>query len=221
AGGERGARVGRRRAELALQIDRPPARKRGAMRRALAARDPLLRRLAHDSGDGTAQADDLGGLLPRRGAVAQFVHGVEQALDRTTVLPFEHLERQVHGHRVLLAHIAHIGRAPYRDLLRLDRSTGNRGAPLALEVTIDTFDRRERSLVEAYERGAHEIVAQIREQHAEGGEDPGRSRHDDGPDADLARDLDRMQWPGATIGDQREIAGIETALRSDSLHRVR
>ena len=39
-------------------------------------------------------------------------------------------------------------------------------------------------------------------------------------DADLARDLDGMQRPGAAIGDEREIAGIEAALGGDGLDRI-
>ena len=39
-------------------------------------------------------------------------------------------------------------------------------------------------------------------------------------DAELARDRDRVQRPGAAIGDEREIAGIEAALGGDALHRI-
>ena len=93
AGGERRPGIGRRWAELPIQIHRPSAGKSGSVGRAFAARDRLLRRLAHNAGDGAAHAHDFGGLLWRRGAVTQFVHGVEQALDRATVLPLEQLER--------------------------------------------------------------------------------------------------------------------------------
>src|SRR5262245_62198834 len=98
------------------------------------------------------------------------MHGVEQALDRATVLPFEHLERQVDGDRVLLAHIAHVGRAFERDLPRFDRGAGDGCATLALEVAVDAFDRRKRRVLEPREPSTYEIVTEIREQHAEGGE---------------------------------------------------
>ena len=42
-----------------------------------------------------------------------------------------------------------------------------------------------------------------------------RPRDDDFADANLARDHRRVQGPGAAIGDQREVAGVETALGGD------
>ena len=39
-------------------------------------------------------------------------------------------------------------------------------------------------------------------------------------DPDLARDLHGMQWSGAAIGDQRKVAGIESALGSDAFHGI-
>ena len=68
--------------------------------------------------------------------------------------------------------------------------------------------------------GAHVVVAQVGEQHAEGREHARRARDDDLADADLARDRDRVQRPRAAIGDQREIAGVEAALGGHALHRV-
>ena len=68
--------------------------------------------------------------------------------------------------------------------------------------------------------GADVVVAQIREQHAEGREHARRAGDDDVADADLARDRDRVQRTRAAIGDQREIAGVEAALGGDALHRV-
>ena len=101
-----------------------------------------------------------------------------------------------------------------------DRAAGDRGAALVLELAVDAFDPIERRVFEAREPGAHEIVTQIREQHAEGGEHSGRGRDDHGPDPDLARDLDRVQRSGAAIGDERKVAGIEAALGGDALHRI-
>src|SRR2546426_4015278 len=59
AGSERRAGVGWRRAELAVQVDRPSAGEGGLVGRAFSARDPFLRRLAHDARAGAAQAPDL------------------------------------------------------------------------------------------------------------------------------------------------------------------
>ena len=93
-------------------------------------------------------------------------------------------------------------------------------AALGFELAIDAFDLLERRVLEPREPGAHEVVAQIREQHAEGREHSGRGRDDHGADADLARDLDRVQGARAAIGHQREIAGIEAALGGDGLDGV-
>ena len=91
---------------------------------------------------------------------------------------------------------------------------------MLLQRAIDSFDLLELGVFQRREPGAHEIVAQIGEQHAEGREYTGRERHDDLAHADLARHLDGVQGTGAAIGEQHEIAGIETALGGDALHRV-
>ena len=121
---------------------------------------------------------------------------------------------------MLLAHIAHVGCSPQGDLLRFDRGARNRGTALALEITIDPFDCCKRRVLEPCEPRAHEIVPQIREQHAESREHARTGRDNDGPDAELACDLYRMQGAGAAIGHQREVAGIETALGCDSFDRI-
>ena len=92
--------------------------------------------------------------------------------------------------------------------------------PLVLQIAVDAFDPVERRVFETREPGPHEIVTQIREQHAESGEHPGRGRDDHCPDADLACDLHGVQRSGAAIGDQRKVPGIEAALGGDALHRI-
>src|SRR5262249_57604691 len=71
--------------------------------------------LAHQRGDGAAQADDLR-LLARRGIpVAPLVHGVEATLDGIAVLGGEQLGRKLDRDRVLLPDIAHVGCALHGD----------------------------------------------------------------------------------------------------------
>src|SRR5208282_924207 len=109
AGKERGAPIGRRRAKASAEIDWPLAAECRGGRNALAARDLALRRLAHQAGDGRAQADDLGAFFRRRSAVALRVHFVEVPLDGFAVAACEHGKRQIDRHRVLLADITHVG----------------------------------------------------------------------------------------------------------------
>ncbi len=104
--------------------------------------------------------------------------------------------------------------------LRRNRGAGDGLAALLLQRAIDLLDFLERRFVERREPGAHEIVAQVGEQHAEGGEHARRKRHDHLAHADLARDLDRVQRAGAAIGEQHEIAGVEAALGGDALDRI-
>ena len=220
AGGERGAGIGRRRAEGAVEVDPAAAAGGGALGRALAAADFFLRRLAHDAGDGRAQAHDLGLLLRRRCAIALLVHRIEVALDGGAVLAREHRQRQVNRHRMLLSDIAHVGRALEHDLARRDRAGVDGGTTLMLELAIDVLDAIERRIFEPGEPGADMVVAQVGEQHAEGREHAGGGRNDHRPDPDLARDQHRMQWTGAAISHQREVAGIEAALGGDALDRI-
>ena len=49
---------------------------------------------------------------------------------------------------------------------------------------------------------------------------PRRARNNDLADADFARHCRRMQRSGAAIGNEREVAGIETAFGRDAFHRV-
>ena len=142
------------------------------------------------------------------------------ALDGGAVLRCEHRQRQVDGHRVLLSDIAHVGGALEHDLARRDRAAGDGGTTLVLELAIDALDPIERRIFEPGEPGADMVVAQVGEQHAEGREHAGGGRNDHRPDPDLARDQHRMQGTGAAIGDQREVAGIETALGGDALDRI-
>src|SRR5262245_65161451 len=96
------------------------------------------------------------------------------AFDRAAVLLREYLEREVHAGRVLLADIAHVSRPLHRDLRRRDRGGADRRASGVLELAVDTLDPFERRVLERGEGGAHEIVAQIREQHAKSREYPWR-----------------------------------------------
>src|SRR5215212_11593104 len=158
-GHEGGAPIGRRRPEARCEIDRPLSGERGLVRLAGAARNLPRRWLAHEAGHGGAQADDLRAFLRRRGAIAPRVHLVEMALDRRTILFREHTQRQVDRDGVLLADIAHVSGALDDDLVRLHRGAGDRVAALLFQLAVDLLDVRERSLVEAHQRGAHEIVA--------------------------------------------------------------
>ncbi len=148
------------------------------------------------------------------------MHGIERTLDRRSIAFLEQRERQIDRHRMLLADIAHVRRALECHAPRFHRGAGDRLAALALELAIDFLDLIERRILEPSEPGAHEIVAEIREQHAEGREHPGRDRNDDGPHSDLARDLNGMQWPRSAIGHQREVAGIKAAFGGDAFHRI-
>src|SRR5262245_59144571 len=86
---QRRAAIGRRRPETAVEVHRPLAGERRLRRRRRAALDLPWRGFLHQPGDGRAQADDLGVLLRRRGAVAQLVHLVEQPLDGLTIAALE------------------------------------------------------------------------------------------------------------------------------------
>ena len=97
--------------EAGVARNRPGACRGSACAGGSRRRRPIVleRRLLHDAGDGRAQADDLGRLVRRGGAVALLVHRIESALDAVAILRREKLERQFDGHRVLLADIAHVG----------------------------------------------------------------------------------------------------------------
>ena len=67
---------------------------------------------------------------------------------------------------------------------------------------------------------AYVVVTQIGEQHAERREYARRAGYDDVADADLTRHINRVQRAGAAIGHEHEVASVQTALGSDTLHGV-
>ena len=68
------------------------------------------------------------------------MHGVEMPLDRLAVAAAKHAHRQIDGHGMFLADIAHVGRALDRDALRRHRRTRDGVASLLLQRAIDAFD---------------------------------------------------------------------------------
>jgi len=96
------------------------------------------------------------------------MHGVEGALDAGAVLTHEETQRQIDGYGVLLADVAHV-RCPFHDDgARFGRCAGDRLPPLLLELPVHFLHCIKARVLEAGEPGAHEIVAQIGEQHPEG-----------------------------------------------------
>src|ERR1700730_593326 len=146
AGHERCAREGARVDEaMTLEINWPFAGACRLGRHDLAVGDLLRSGLAHDARDRGAQADDLGALGGRTGAVAQQMHVVEMALDGAAILFFEHPHRQVDRDGMLLADIAHIDGTVGRYLLGRYRGACHGAPALAFELIIDARDVVERS----------------------------------------------------------------------------
>ena len=121
---------------------------------------------------------------------------------------------------MFLADIAHVERALHRHFARCDGRGGDRVAAVLFQLFEHLLEGHEIELVETDEPGPHEVVAQIRKQHPEGREMPGRTRNDHPADTDFARNRGRVQRTGAAIGDQRETAGIESALGRHALDRI-
>ena len=67
---------------------------------------------------------------------------------------------------------------------------------------------------------ARVLAAQVRHEHAEGGEVSGGNRHDHGANREFARDVHCMQRTGAAVCHEREVARIEAAFRRDGAHGV-
>ena len=202
------------------EIDRAGAAKGRSRRLGGAGGDRLECRLAHEAGDGAAQAHDLGLLAGGGIAVARLVHGIEALLDAVAILGREQLDRKLDRDGVLLPDIAHVGRALHGDAGNGDPAAAHGLASAPLHLGVDGLHGRERCLGERREPGIDEIAPQVRDQHAIGGEMAGRTRDDDLGDAQFARDHGRVQGPGAAIGDEREIGGIEAALGGDPAHHV-
>ena len=136
------------------------------------------------------------------------------------ILGCEQLDRQLDRDGVLLADIAHVGRALHGDAGNGDPAPLHGLASAPLHLGVDLLHGGERRVGERREPGIDEIAPQVRDQHAVGGEMAGRARDHDLGDAQLARDHRRMQRPGAAIGDEGEIGGIEAALGGDPAHHV-
>ncbi len=60
-----------------------------------------------------------------------------------------------------------------------------------------------------------ELVAEVRHEVADRAQEPGRRRHDDRVGAHQLCDRVRVQRPGATVGDEREVAWVVPALDRD------
>ena len=182
--------------------------------------DGLEARLQRDPDHRGAQTDDLGRLAGRAGAVAQFVEIVEALLDPGAILRLEQGKRQVEGDGMLLSDITHVRRAPDDDLRGARSVLGDGFLPFIGHRSVFLFDGSEIHVGEAHDAGMDEIVAEVREQHAGGGEMPGRRRDQHLPDADLARDERRVQRPRAAIDKEGEGARVESALGRHRLHRI-
>ena len=97
----------------------------------------------------------------------------------------------------------------------------HRRARLFDHLAMDFQQRREIERREIAIERADEIVALVREQHAERGEMRGKQRHDDLRNVELARNRDHVQRARAARGDQREIAGIIALRDRHFAHRER
>src|SRR5947209_14290900 len=113
---------------------------------------------------------------------------------------------------MLLAVIANVGRPLDRNAAGFRRSAGDRVPTLVFKLEVNCLDLIEARILQSRETGSHEVVSQIREQHPERREYPRCGGNYDGPDADLARDLNRVQRPRAAIRHQGKVAGVEAAL---------
>ena len=145
---------------------------------------------------------------------------VEGALDGIAVARCEMFERDIDGDDVLLADITHVHRALDQNPLRPHGGGLYRLVALAFQVGKDAVEHIERRRAQIGEPGADKIVTQVREQHAKGGEVARRVRNDDAANADLAGDGGGVQRTGAAIGDEREIASVESARGRDRLHGI-
>ena len=220
AGLQRRPVIGRRLDESAAgEIHRALAAERRGVRLGPAFGDMLERWLSHLADHCAAKADDLGLLAGDRKSIAGLVHRIEQPLDAVAVLRREQIDRQVDGDGVLLADVAHIGRAPHLDAReRLPAPDGFAALPLHLGENL--FHRREGGVGQRREPGAHEVAAKISHQHAISGEMSRRSRNDDDADRQLARHRRGVQRSGAAIGDEREVGGVEAALGGHPAHHM-
>ena len=223
AGQERFAAPHRcRQPAVAFKVSAPFVQARCSWWPCRAARDFLQRRLFHHTGHGAAQTDDLGLLVGRAAAVAFFVCGVESALQRTLVAALEGGERHVHRHRMFLSGVAHVECAVHHHLARAEVGLSQRRQSLLFHLRKPAFEIGHRYRAKTDELRAHQITAEVRQQHAEGREVPRRARHDHARNAQLARHHRGVQRAGATVGEQgRELAGVEAAVGGDALDCVR
>ena len=88
-------------------------------------------------------------------------------------------------------------------------------AELGLERALLASERGQVERVEAAVHRPHRVVQDVGGDGAEGAERPGRARHEDGGDADLAGEQAPDQRPGAAEGDQREVARVDAGARED------
>jgi hypothetical protein len=133
--------------------------------------------------------------------VADVVGGIETSFDAGPILVAEQLHRQLDGHGVLLADIAHVGGAADRDIRRGDAAPPYRLAAFVLHRPANLFHPAEGRSGEWREPGADEVAAQIGDQHAKSREMPRGNRDHYPADAQFAGDHRGVQRPGAAIGD--------------------
>ncbi len=95
------------------------------------------------------------------------------------------------------------------------------GLDLALHLAIARLRPRGVGALERLQHGPHQVVTQIRRQHAPRRERRGGGRDDDPRDPELARDRHRVERPAPAVGDQRVVPRVEASLGGDAAHRQR
>ena len=87
-------------------------------------------------------------------------------------------------------------------------------SPRASIAAKSSHTRRQLCVVEPRDLAAHEIERDVGEQHAARAQRARLLRHDHRRDAAFGGDLDRVQRPGAAVGEQRELARDRSRARS-------
>src|SRR5579884_376991 len=173
------------------------------------------------AGGGHAHVHHLHRLLGRAVAVVPVVQLVIDAPDGRPVAGVQ--QNLVYGRLdpELLADVADIQEALKGDRVPSHALLRQHAPALFDELAEDRLDLAEVALVQRLVVRPHVVVAQIGEQHAQGGEVRRQPGHDDRWDVQLAGDGGRVHGAGAAAGYQGEVARVIAALDRHAAHRQR
>src|SRR5215472_6225670 len=212
----RGSREDMARAESPPIVDRaldesarPLEIYRAALRQSISDVDACARALGQDGRIGPSTRDeprvhDLNRLVGRRVPVGGLVHAEEALPKRPELERRPHLLRHGNEQLVVLTHVAHVEPARERAPARGDALALEPRERLRLHLGEELVESWQRLAVEPRHVGANGVGAKVLDEESERAEETGTRGHDDGADAELAREGAGMKGPRAAERKQRE-----------------